>query len=124
MRILGFSQKWAKLDNARFTTFRFTRRDRDWTVGEMVDVVYRPRSKKRRILGLARIVKKEIRAAMLGNLAIEVSGVPVVTHAEAEADGFPGGVEEMLQWLKKAGRPDPTINKLTLRWVARYREWF
>ena len=61
MRILGFSRKWDKLKNDTFTTFRFERRDADWTVGEVVQVVYKPRTKGREILGVATIIGKDIR---------------------------------------------------------------
>jgi len=51
MRILGVSKKWDKLKNEMlFTTFRFPRKDRDWAVEEVVQLVYKPRSKEREIL--------------------------------------------------------------------------
>lgn len=60
MRILGFNQKGGKLNNnIMFTTFRFPRKDKDWEVEEVVQVVYKPRSPKREILGIARIIRKE-----------------------------------------------------------------
>ena len=64
MRILGFSKKYGKLskpwyarDIHTFTTFRYPRRDRDWEVEEIVQVVYKPRSKEREPLGIARIIR-------------------------------------------------------------------
>lgn len=40
MRILGFSKKWDKLNNGKFTTFRYPRKDslvgRDWHDGEVL----------------------------------------------------------------------------------------
>lgn len=60
MRILGFSQKWHKLNNGiLFTTFRFPRKDKDWEIEEVVQIVYKPRSKQREPLGIARIIRKE-----------------------------------------------------------------
>jgi len=57
MRILGFSKKWAKLNNKLlFTTFRFPRKDKDWEIEEVVQIVYKPRSKEREPLGIARII--------------------------------------------------------------------
>ena len=59
MRILGFSEKWAKLLEGTFTTFRLERRDTDWQVGEVVQVVYKPRRKGGgEKLGVAKIVDK------------------------------------------------------------------
>lgn len=82
MRELGFTEKWPKLKQDTFTTFRF-RRDRDWTVGEIVRVVFKPRTKEREVLGVAQIVKKEQRiVAYIGR------GAPKVTEEEAKADGF------------------------------------
>lgn len=70
MRILGFSRKdWInhltskpKLEEDKFTTFRFERRDEDWRVGEQVQVVYKPRRKGGgEVLGVAEIINKERR---------------------------------------------------------------
>lgn len=69
MRILGFSRKdWINYLNGNwkreeeiFTTFRFTRRDRDWEVGELVQIVIKPRTKGREPLGIAKIVSKKVR---------------------------------------------------------------
>jgi len=114
MRILGFSRKWDKLKNDTFTTFRFKRRDADWFVGEVVQVVYKPRSKKRDILGTAEIICKEPRGIVQEyNL-----DAPKITEQEAKEDGFTD-FAEMYNWLAKAygfeavnTRP---MNKLTLR---------
>ncbi|KKN74755.1 hypothetical protein LCGC14_0387970 [marine sediment metagenome] len=103
MRILGFSKKWPKLNDIEFTTFRFTRKDRDWLAGENVQIVYKPRSKEREILGVARIKEKEFLK------------VWDITEYEAVVDGFNNALE-MWQWL---GKPKgyKRINKLTLRWL-------
>lgn len=115
MRILGFSKKWAKLQRDEFTTFRFTRRDRDWEVGEIVQVVYKPRSKEREILGVALIITKELR-----NVAPDwgQGELLVITNEEAIMDGF-ANWGEMFDWLGKAHglhrlATEP-MNKLTLR---------
>ena len=105
MRILGFSKKWDKLHHIEFTTFRFPRRDKDWEVGEQVQVVYKPRSKEREILGIARINFKEIKQ------------VRDITEDEAVADGFLNTIA-MRAWL---GKPlvSRKIHKLSLRWLIR-----
>lgn len=103
MRILGFSKKWDKLNNIEFTTFRFPRKDRDWYEGEVVQIVYKPRSKEREKLGIARINFKEF-------VRIED-----ITEDEAIRDGFCNALEIWL-WLKRPKGNEP-INKLTLRWI-------
>ena len=112
MRILGFSQKWPKLQQEEFTTFRFPRKDKDWEVGERVQIVYRPRSKSREILGMAQIVDKELK--LDGTIETDV------TKEEARADGF-DSVQEMRQWMKKTYGEERLwighMNKLTLRWL-------
>lgn len=117
MRILGFSKKWDKLQEPDFTTFRFTRRDRrDWEVGEVVQVVYKPRSKERERLGIAKIINKEPRRIFKSKALYHV---PIVTKREAIKDGFMGW-GDMALWLTKAhGHQrlvDEPMNKLTLRW--------
>lgn len=118
MRILGVTQKWGKLKQPRWTTFRLRRRDRDWGVGEVVQVVYKTRSKQRQALGIARITKIELRRFLLttsreGSLIIAL---------EATEDGFTG-VVAMERWMVEAHgdriRKEP-INKLILRWIERY----
>ena len=117
MRILGFSKKWTKLQNKEFTTFRFPRRDADWAIGEVVQIVYKPRSKERETLGLAEIMDKELRN-MTSYWGEE--GIQLVTNNEVIRDGFTNW-EEMFDWLSKAyGLPrlaTEPMNKLTLRWL-------
>lgn len=113
MRELGFSQRGPKLKQPEFTTFRCPRRDRDWHKGEMVRVVYRPRSPEREVLGFAEIVSREPRSLTPGNKA------PQVTEAEAIEDGFVD-LAAMISWLYNANGEERlsgrTINKLTLAW--------
>ncbi len=108
MRILGFSKKWDKLRKLQFTTFRLPRKDKDWVLGEIVRIIYKPRSKEREILGSAEIISKESRRLYQ------------LTHSEAVEDGF-RGVLNMSEWLLEAhGKRlfDEGLNKLTLRWVG------
>lgn len=128
MRIMGFSYKdWVnhltgkpKLEEDKFTTFRFQRRDKDWHVGEVVQVVYKPRRKGGgEKLGVAKIIGKELRG-----IAPEWrdSSVPMISNEEAKRDGFENW-ESCLFWM--AGTHGVTrlvlepMNKLTLRWVAK-----
>ena len=124
MRVLGFSQRWPKLEHKEFTTFRFARKDKDWYVGETVQIVLHPRSKTREILGMADIVGKEARRIPWhGRCDFEA---PLITNEEANADGFPdttgrAGYFLMWEFLFKAYGParlfQEPMNKLTLRLV-------
>lgn len=111
MRILGVSKKWDKLQQEEFTTFRYPRKDKDWQIGELVQIVYKPRSKEREILGTASIVSKEPKPSFL-----------YVTFREAINDGFPN-LNAMENWLIKTHGLEKcnreSMNKLTLRWIAR-----
>ncbi len=120
MRVLPVAEKWEKLhpelpieQRPMFSTYRFPRKDapkgRDWHQGETVQIVYRSRSKiSREDFGDGLIVTKT---------PTELAGI---TDAEAIADGFPEGWQQMANWMRKAhkgmdlGQP---INKLMIRWV-------
>lgn len=135
MRILGFSKKWPKLnkpwfarDIHTFTTFRYPRRDRDWQVEEVVQVVEKPRTKERKELGIARIIRIE-RKDMSKNCysfyhyADAMKDSEIILTSEAEEDGFTrrhggGDVRAMIEFIKDWSRGD-IINKLTLYWIER-----
>lgn len=115
MRELGMSEMWPKLDHDEFTTFRFPRRDRDWEAGENVKVVFKPRSRERKVLGIAWIRSIEPRK-LIGS---SETTPPGITQDEAIADGFKSH-SAMLGWLAAHnGLPESDINKLTLRWFKR-----
>ena len=133
MRILGFSKKdWInyhtgkpKLQEPEFTTFRFRRRDKDWTVGELVQVVYKPRRKGGgEYLGVAQILGSERRWVLNaddGELKHygDYFAVRAVTEDEAIADGFKTRAD-MVSWVVKTHRLRNMLepmNKLALRWV-------
>ena len=132
MRILGFTRKdWMnyltgnpKLVEDEFTTFRFTRRDRDWAAGELVQVVYKPRSKEREILGTAQILSSEKRWVLNadnGELKhhADYFAVKAVRENEARADGFLCRAD-MVYWVGRTHKLRNILepmNKLTLRWV-------
>ena len=109
MREFGFTKRWDKLQQREFTTFRFSRKDRDWIVGEVVKVVVRPRQKDRYFLYVAQIIKKESREVIQ------------ITDEEAVADGFQDSLE-MSSWMVKTHGSDrilrERINKLTIHYVA------
>ncbi|MFA5036717.1 MAG: hypothetical protein WC479_06025 [Candidatus Izemoplasmatales bacterium] len=114
MRIISFSKKWDKLKQPVFTTFRYPRKDRDWTVGEVVQVYYHNRSPNREKLGVAGIINKELRK--IGTAFSEYQP----TESEAIADGFKS-LADMTAWFRdthgKRIFSEP-VYKLTLKWVS------
>ena len=125
MRILGFGRLWPKLEQEIFTTYRYPRGDKDWEVGEVVQVFLKPRSRSRVKLGVARIIGKEPRElddSFQRRFPESLEGqVPVVTEEEAKADGFATVAEMVAYFIKQRGALDYTslFNKLTLEWVER-----
>jgi len=137
MRIIGFSKKWGKLnkrwfeqDKYTFTTFRFPRKDKDWEVEELVQVVYKPRSKEREPLGIARIIRKQekdLRKKYYGFGDI-CKDPDVITPSEAYEDGFVamrggGDIEKMLGYLRGSSTYEQyyrvgKVNKLILYWLG------
>jgi len=107
MRIISFSKKWKKLYRKEFTTFRFPRLDKDWYVGEEVQVWYKTRSPERESICLAEIV------------SVESRGMFDISNEEAVADGFKDKYD-MQAWLSKTHGTKKIlanglrINKLTL----------
>jgi len=112
MRIMGFSIDWPKLKKDRFTTFRFERRDRDWSVGEIVQVKVQPRSKGGGLYkGNALIEAKESKDI--------IQHKDCISEAEAKDDGFENK-SEMWKWFLKAHPPEQLVRplyKLTLKWI-------
>ena len=122
MRRMGFTLCWPKLSQDECSTLRFTRRDKDWLLGETVLVVYQPRHYNY-VLGMAMIISKEPRAV---SRAMASADAPLVTEEEAIADGF-DNLGGLLQWFWKTGKDrvmKEAVNKLTIRWEypARTRE--
>lgn len=132
MRILGFTKKWSKLNKDIFTTFRFPRKDSDWAIEEVVQICFKPRSKEREILGIARIIRKETkdlnkRWSYVAGWNVDGNTPDMITPAEAENDGFTGqhgggDPDKMHQFFldtygySKCKEP---INKLTLYWISK-----
>ena len=107
MRVLGFSERWNKLDDHCFTTFRFPRKDKDWQVGEVVQLVFKPRSPKREILGTATIVSIEkvlVLMAISNREAVEVGFTNIGAFQKWMVERYP---------LKRL--QEEPMNKLTLR---------
>jgi hypothetical protein len=124
MRILPVTEKWPKLKQPRWTTFRLERRDRDWQVGEVVQVVYKPRRKGGgEKLGIAKIVDKARRylqcpAYMRHGFYYERA------IQEAKEDGF-NSYDDMWEWLWAHHGGDlfqRPLNKLTLEW-EQFKSW-
>jgi len=116
MRILGFSEHYPKLEQGKFSTFRFIRRDkRDWQVGEIVQVMIKPRGGGEK-LGIAKIINKEPRW-MTPKLRADI---PNITEEEAKVDGFEDW-RAMWKWLLQTYNIRRLVlepmNKLTLVWV-------
>ena len=109
MRVLGYTKKWSKLQKEVHTTFRFTRKDKDWYTGEYVQEVYHPRSKDREIINpKCLIIEKR-------NLFCKS-----ITDEEAIEDGFESAID-MRNWLVKAHDlvrvKFEVIHKLTIKIV-------
>ena len=122
MRVLGFSKRWQKLSNQTFTTFRYPRADKDWEIGEHVQITVQPRRKGGGDkLGIAVIINKEKRE-LDRDFYEQAHGkcTPLVTDEEARADGFVD-LNDMVAWMEKTyGRLDwmLSLNKLTLRKIG------
>ncbi len=131
MRIIGFSKKWNKLGEMIFTTYRFPRKDKDWAVEEVVQAVYKPRSKEREVLGIARIIRKEPKDLnkqfhyYTGGYS-EPNTPDTITPDEAKEDGFAGmhgggDTEKMRKFFQDTYGykrcKEERINKLTLYWI-------
>jgi len=107
MRIISFSQRWPKLLNQEFTTFRYPRKDKDWFVGEAVQIFFKSRSPQREKLGDAIIVNKVLRFGPRDD-------------KEAQDDGFID-TADMERWMRKTygeAKLWERINKLTLKRVG------
>jgi hypothetical protein len=88
MRNMSFAKLWDKLKNPVFTTFRYPRKDRDWSAGERVSVFIKNRSPSRVFCGIAEIVRKDKRTLKAGS----GPGLPAaaISPKEAVEDGFQG----------------------------------
>jgi hypothetical protein len=114
MRIMSFSKKWDKLQQPEFTTFRFPRKDRDWEVGETIQVYYKNRTPQREKLGEAEIINKELRKIATAHAQYRP------TEQEAIADGFTTLFEMNRYFGRTYGERifEEPINKLTLKWIV------
>jgi hypothetical protein len=134
MRIIGFTKKWGKLNNDLFfTTYRFPRKDKDWGIEEIVQCVYKPRSKEREVLGIARIIRKQPKDLNKQyHYLVTVFGgykntPDIITPEEAENDGFTGmhgggDTEKMRKFFIDTygySACENPINKLTLYWISK-----
>lgn len=126
MREMGFTKNHInqatnrpKLDEDKFTTFRVERKDTDWKIRETVTIVMHPRSKKKQILGIAKIINKEPKFFFyMPNRLFEER---IITEEEAKRDGF-ASVHDMYMMMRRMHGPEKAegkFNKLTLRWIER-----
>ena len=118
MRILGFCKKWNKLKQTEFTTFRFPRKDKPWHLGEIVQVVLKPRSKEGEILGTAQIINKYSIRIFPESIPDPICPIGAITETDAINDGFPN-LKAMQLWMwdryKRRTVYEP-IDKLILKW--------
>lgn len=136
MRILGFSKKWPKFhlnkpveERGIFTTFRFPRRDRDWMVEELVQVVFKPRRKGGgEFLGIARIIRKQPKDLIKDFSYSQPNSLDIITPEEAYDDGFSGmhgggDTRKMRQYFYDtygySKCEKELINKLILYWIIK-----
>lgn len=121
MRIISFNKMWNKLSDKEFTTFRYPRADKDWFIGEFVQVYFKSRSQDRKKLGEAIIISKEVReldSFFTDGIAVFSTGDKLITEEEAVEDGFVS-VRNMTDYMEKQYGLDyiSRFNKLTLRWI-------
>jgi len=117
MRIISFAIQWEKLGKKEFSTFRYPRKDTDWTVGEKVQVFIKNRSPSRIFLGVAEIISKDPRTLVIVEDPLPANR-GIVSQKEAQADGFKN-LREMASFMADHYGRDysPDFNKLTLRWT-------
>ena len=137
MRELGFSKlDWQnyitgkpKLAQPRFTSFRFTRKDKDWYISETVKVVYRPRSHTdRSVLGLALIEASVPRWVYAHQYLTQIkpnldySLAKQISEQEAKADGFSsrGAMVDWARGVYKHRIWKEPMNMLTISWTQRW----
>jgi len=120
MRIIGFSRMdWQdfihqcpKLTKPEFSTFRWQRKDTPYYQNETVQVVLKPRTKTRLILGTAQIKEVEVRKLWH------------INQDEAREDGF-ARAWELMSYLAGEKRrrqlpPNHPLNRLILKWLDWY----
>ena len=105
------------MSNPEFSTFRYPRGDKDWYVGEQVQVFFNSRSPQREKLGIAQLIMIEDRE--LDPWSSKQSVIALITDKEAFEDGFPGGRMEMIEYMEKTYGCDyiSRFHKIILRWL-------
>ena len=127
MRRIGFFRKdWKnyrigmpKLAADEFTTLRFPRKY-PLRVGEVLKVIYKPYTKEYERLGIAEVVRIESRSLTLSSW--KVTGAPIITIEECQADGFLTQAEllsEMARLYDQDRVAKESMQLLTLRWIKR-----
>lgn len=122
MRVLSFQQAWPKLNDTRFTTFRFARKGKDWKQGELVNIVVKSGEAPGVELGIAKISIKATFRAFPGDAPYVPFLPQVITPAEAISDGFPTLRDMYDYFVDRYGKRllEEPLNKLVLMYVQRY----
>ncbi len=133
MREMWVKEKWRRSDDELiFTNYRFPRRDNDWRIEELVRIVYKPTTKDRFVMGIARIIR--IQDNDLNKRWSYGWGMPtnppntpdMITYEEAHDDGFHGmhgggDTDGMISYYRKkygwSRCEREKLNKITLYWI-------
>ncbi|MFA5152108.1 MAG: hypothetical protein WC554_06100 [Clostridia bacterium] len=104
-----------KLTSLSFTTFRLPRLDKDWYVGEILEVVLQPIGKKKFPLGQAEVIFLEPKDHFQ-------YGDKGISDEEALKDGFRDSWElrKKIFWTRRHGKKPQVAYKLTLEWKVWY----
>ena len=119
MRILGFqtidwedyTKKRRKLAGLSFTTFRLPRKDKQIFVGEILQVVVKPRTKGRLYLGEARVLSIEEKHN-------QEYGDTGISDTEAQKDGLEDSWKLRHYLFHRRGATPPLAYKITLEWIT------
>jgi len=125
MRIIGFEKEdWQfyypgggscdKMSRDEFSTFRWPRRDgKNYRVGELLQAVIKPRSPKRKPMGIVVVAGRE-------ELSPHWAGDNCITDAMARQDGFYYATELVCYLRKERQSPRPDkVYRYKLLWIYR-----
>jgi hypothetical protein len=115
---MGGVERKPKLECLSFVTFRLPRVDKDWMVGEILEVVIQRIGDKKYPLGQAEIIymdRKERR---------EYYGEFSISDEDAQHEGYKSSWElsKKLFYARKAGQVPTFAYKLTLEWKLWYSQ--
>jgi hypothetical protein len=105
----NYLAKTPKLDQPSFSTFRLSRKDKDWQLSENVKVILNPRSAGKKVLGTAVITSRE-----------RINHYSEVTDEMVLQDGFESKAIFEGWWKRTHGkRAEESFFRLVLTWVSR-----